>query len=194
MTAPDLDRTTIVPFLADIFARRGDEEYLGEDVTMSEHMLQAATFAEEQGEPDEIVVAALLHDIGHFTSEFGSFSMADTKDRHHEEAGANVLAAFFPSVVTDCVRQHVAAKRYLCAVEQPYFDALSDASVHSLKLQGGPMSQEEVVEFRSQPNASAIVRVRRFDDQGKVAGMETPGFEHFVPKIQRVIDDHLTVA
>ena len=103
---------TIVAFLGDIFERRGGEEYLGEPVTMAEHMLQGAHIAEQQGESEDIIVAALLHDIGHFTSEFGTFSMEDTQDKHHEEAGAEMLEEFFPSIVTDCVRYHVAAKRY----------------------------------------------------------------------------------
>ena len=90
-------RDTIVAFIADIFERCGDEEYLGEAVTMAQHMLQGATLAEKSGARDEIVVAALLHDIGHFTSEFGAFTMADTQDRYHEEAGATVLAQFFPA-------------------------------------------------------------------------------------------------
>ena len=109
MTPPHaLDQSTIVAFLADIFDRRGGEEYLGEPVTMAEHMLQGATLAEEAELPEEVIVATLLHDIGHFTSEFGSFSMQDTEDRFHEEAGARVLEQFVPIIVTDCVRYHVA--------------------------------------------------------------------------------------
>ncbi|GGH27414.1 phosphonate degradation operons associated HDIG domain protein [Cribrihabitans marinus] len=191
MTRPDLTRDTIVPFLADIFERRGGEEYLGEPVTMAEHMLQGATMAERGGLPEDIVVAALLHDIGHFTSEFGTFSMDDTEDRHHEDAGAEVLAPFFPSIVTDCVRYHVAAKRYLCATRPDYFARLSDASVHSLKLQGGPMTDEEVAAFEENPNLKAIVQVRYLDDAGKMADMDTPGFAHFAPVVQRVVDAHL---
>ena len=187
----DLSTETIVPFIADIFERRGSEEYLGEAVTMAEHMLQGAHFAQQSGESEEIVVAALLHDIGHFTSEFGGFEMNDKIDRLHEEAGAKVLDGYFPSIVTDCVRYHVAAKRYLCAVDASYFDCLSEASVHSLMLQGGPMNPDEVAEFERNPNAEAIVRVRRYDDQGKVVGMETPGFAHFAPMVQRVVDGHL---
>ncbi len=185
-----LTRATIVGFLADIFERRGGEEYLGEPVTMAEHMLQGAHLAEVGGEPEEIITAALLHDIGHFTSEFGTFSLNDTHDRYHEEAGAEVLARFFPSVVTDCVRFHVAAKRYLCAVDPRYLDKLSDASVHSLRLQGGPMSDEEAVEFERNPNLAEIVKVRRLDDAGKVPGIEMPGFSHYAPMVQRVVDNH----
>ncbi len=188
---PDIDSLTpdtIVDFIGGIFERRGDEEYLGEPVTMAEHMLQGATIAEQNGQPEEIIVGALLHDIGHFTSEFGTFSMDDTEDRHHEDAGAAVLERFFPSVITDCVRFHVAAKRYLCATKPTYFDRLSAASVHSLMLQGGPMTPDEVAVFEQNPNLKQIVAVRYLDDAGKRDDMETPDFWHFAPMVQRMVD------
>ena len=188
---PELTRDTIVAFLGDIFHRRGGEEYLGEPVTMAQHMLQGATFAEQQGLGEDIIVAALLHDIGHFTSEFGTYRTDDTQDRHHEEAGAQVLAAFFPTLVTDCVRHHVAAKRYLCATRPSYFDRLSAASVHTLNLQGGPMSADEVVAFETNPNLAEIIQVRYLDEAGKVADMITPDYAHFAPMVQRVVDRHL---
>jgi [1-hydroxy-2-(trimethylamino)ethyl]phosphonate dioxygenase len=197
MTAPNpanLSPDNIVAFIGDIFERRGGEEYLGEPVTMAEHMLQGAHLAEQQGEDEIIVVAALLHDIGHFTSEFGTFSMDDTVDKHHEEAGARVVERFFPSIVVDCVRQHVAAKRYICATDPNYFAQLSSASVHSLKLQGGPMSQAEIEEFERHPNIKEIVRVRYLDDAGKIAGMRTPDFAHYAPMLQRAVDAHCRVG
>lgn len=187
----DLTADNIVGFLASIFERRGSEEYLGEPVTMGEHMLQGATFAEQSDQPDEIIVGALLHDIGHFTSEFGTFSMDDTEDRHHEDAGAKVLERFFPSVVTDCCRYHVAAKRYLCATKSSYYDRLSEASIHSLNLQGGPMSADEIAEFEKNPNLKEIIAVRYMDDAGKIAGMQTPDFRHFAPRVQRLVDAHV---
>lgn len=193
MSAPQQDALsadTIVDFLADIFERRGGEEYLGEPVTMAEHMLQAAHFAEKAGEPEVIIVAALLHDIGHFTSEFGTFSMQDIEDRHHEEGGAAVLEKFFPALVTDCVRYHVAAKRYLCAVKPEYLKQLSEASIHSLNLQGGPMNADEVGAFEENPNNAEIVRVRYYDDAGKDAAIGTKPFSHYAPMVQRVVDAH----
>ena len=186
----DLDPGNIVAFLEDIFERRGGEEYLGEPVTMAQHMLQGATIAEKNGMPEVVIVAALLHDIGHFTSEFGTYSPDDTHDRHHEEAGAEVLAAFFPTLVTDCVRYHVAAKRYLCATKPEYFDRLSAASVHTLRLQGGPMDAEEVAEFQKNPNLEQIIQVRYLDEAGKHPDMETPPFAHFAPMVQRIVDAH----
>ncbi len=185
---------TIVPFLGGIFERRGGEEYLGEPVTMAEHMLQGAALAEKADMPERIIVAALLHDIGHFTSEFGTYHPDDTHDRHHEEAGAEVLEAFFPVIVTDCVRYHVAAKRYLCATKPEYLGRLSAASVHSLNLQGGPMDPDEIAEFERNPNVAEIVQVRYLDDAGKHADMETPGFAHYAPMVQRVVDAHCGVS
>ncbi|WP_264213555.1 (R)-1-hydroxy-2-trimethylaminoethylphosphonate oxygenase [Leisingera thetidis] len=194
MSKPDFSELTqnnIVAFIGDIFDRRGDEEYLGEPVTMTEHMLQGATIAEANGQPEEIIVGALLHDIGHFTSEFGTFSMDDTEDRFHEEAGAEVLEQFFPSVITDCVRYHVAAKRYLCATKPEYFNRLSEASIHSLNLQGGPMNAAEVAEMEKNPNLRQIIAVRYLDEAGKRADMETPDYWHFAPMVQRMVDKHM---
>ncbi len=189
----DIDTLTpdnIVEFLGSIFDRRGNEEYLGEPVSMGEHMLQGATMAEQNDQPEEIIVGALLHDIGHFTSEFGMFTMDDDKDRYHEDAGAEVLERFFPTVIIDCVRYHVAAKRYLCATRPDYFKRLSQASVHSLNLQGGPMNEDEVVEFAKNPNLQKIIAVRYLDDAGKNPAMQTPGYWHFAPLVQRMVDAH----
>lgn len=186
----DLNAGNIVEFIASIFDRRGGEEYLGEAVTMAEHMLQGATIAELNDQSEEVIVGALLHDIGHFTSEFGTFTMQDTEDRLHEEAGAAVLAPYFPPVITDCVRHHVAAKRYLCATQPEYFDQLSDASVHSLKLQGGPMSDEEVAAFEKLPHLREIIAVRYLDEAGKQPDLDTRDFQHFAPMVQRMVDRH----
>ncbi len=191
MTAPVLDAATIVPFLAGIFERRGAEEYLGEPVTMAEHMLQGAWFAEQEGASDELIAAALLHDVGHFTSEFGAYSPDDTEDKHHDDAGAEVLGPFFPPVVTECVRLHVAAKRYLCATDPSYDAKLSPASRHTLSLQGGPMNAAEIAQFRSSPFYKEAVRVRLWDEAGKVAGLKTRAFGDYAPLLQRVVDRYL---
>lgn len=191
MTRPDvtaLTPETIVAFLGDIFERRGADSYLGEQVTMSEHMLQGARLAEEAGASDELVAAALLHDIGHYTNEFPDDALAQGIDNHHDEAGAAVLAPFFPTIVTDCVRHHVAAKRYLCATDPDYFARLSPASVHTLNLQRGPMSAAEVEEFGKNPNLEGIVQVRIWDDEGKDPDRTTPPFAHYAPMLQRVVD------
>ena len=193
MSAPDmttLNASTIVDFIGDIFTRRGAESYLGEHVTMSQHMLQAAQLAEQSGATETVIAAALLHDIGHYTNEFPDDALANGTDNLHEEAGARVLAPFFPAAVTDCILHHVAAKRYLCATDPTYFGQLSAASVHTLNLQGGPMDVDEVAAFAREPNLKAIVQVRIWDDQGKDPAITTPGFDHYAPMVSRVAAAH----
>lgn len=189
-----LTKSTIIPFLNDIFDRRGADEYLGEPVTIGAHMLQAAHFARVDGHGDVVVAAALLHDIGHFTGEFigmplesGTVFMEDNTDRQHENAGAAVLAPFFPDLIVDCCRHHVAAKRYLCAREPGYFGMLSEASVHSLNLQGGPMSDDEAAAFESHPHFDAIIAVRRYDEAGKDPDLEVAAFASYVPMLERMV-------
>jgi [1-hydroxy-2-(trimethylamino)ethyl]phosphonate dioxygenase len=180
-------RATIVALIEDIFLRRGADSYLGEEVTMSEHMLQAARLAEEEDGSDVMIAAALLHDIGHYTNEFPEDALDRGIDNHHDAAGARVLEPFFPPEVTEPVRLHVAAKRYLCAVDPAYFGRLSAASVHTLRLQGGPMSPEEVAEFERNPHVGIAVKVRRWDEAAKVRGLPTPTFAHYRPVLERVV-------
>jgi phosphonate degradation associated HDIG domain protein len=177
-----------IGWIAELFERRGAEAYLGEAVTMAEHMLQTAALAQAEGAPDALVAAALLHDIGHFTGALGEYSPEDTVDRRHDLAGAEALASVFPPAVTECVRLHVAAKRYLCAIDANYHDKLSEPSKHSLSLQGGPMSDTEIAEFRRLAFHQDAVRVRLWDDGGKTEGVQTPTFESFRPLLERVVD------
>jgi phosphonate degradation associated HDIG domain protein len=168
-----------------LYARRGAQAYFGEDVSMSEHGLQAAHFAQDSHAPDALVVAALLHDIGHLTESVPDDIADWTKDAGHERSGSRWLASRFGPEISEPVRLHVPAKRYLCATEPAYSQQLSAASVTTLKLQGGPMSSREITAFESEPYWRDAVRVRKWDDQGKIAGLTTPGFEHYRPLIDR---------
>jgi len=189
-----LNADNIVAFIADIFLRRGADSYLGEAVTMSEHMLQGALLAEKVGAGDEIISAILLHDIGHYTNEFPEDALDQGIDNHHDTAGAAVLAPYFPKIVTDCVLHHVSAKRYLCATDARYFGGLSAASVHTLELQGGPFNESEIAEFQKQPHLKAILQVRIWDDLAKVRGVQTPPFAHYESILQNVVDDHRRIS
>jgi phosphonate degradation associated HDIG domain protein len=172
--------------LVAIYARRGAEAYFGEAVTMMEHGLQAAYFAREHGAPDALVVAALLHDVGHLIEAVPD-DIADWKtDAGHERTGCRWLVARFGAQVFEPVRLHVAAKRYLCATDPAYFKRLSDASVITLKLQGGPMSPAEVGSFESEAFWRDAVLLRQWDDQGKITGLSTPDFESYRPMIDRL--------
>jgi gamma-butyrobetaine dioxygenase len=162
-----------------LFKQRGAGAYYGEAVSMTEHMLQAAYFAQAEAAPPTLVIAALLHDVGHLIETVPD-DIADWRtDARHEEVGAGWLAQRFPASVSEPVRLHVPAKRYLCATESAYFAKLSPASVVTLELQGGPMTRDETAHFEAESFYREAVRVRRWDDAGKVAGLATPGLEDY---------------
>ncbi|AKU15879.1 HD domain-containing protein [Luteipulveratus mongoliensis] len=176
----------VVDRLRELFEGEGGRDYLGEDVSMAQHMLQAAQNARAADAADHLVVAALVHDVGHFTGVVSGRELMAGKENHHDDAGADWLAEWFGPEVTEPVRLHVAAKRYLCAVEPAYIDALSEASVYTLDLQGGPMSAAEVAEFEANSHHADAVTLRRWEDAGKDANASTVDFEEFVPTIRAV--------
>jgi phosphonate degradation associated HDIG domain protein len=156
-----------------LFKQRGAGAYYGEPVSMTEHMLQAAYFAQAESAPAALVIAALLHDVGHLIETVPDDIADWTTDARHEEVGSRWLAQRFPASVSEPVRLHVPAKRYLCATESAYFAKLSPASVVTLELQGGPMTRDETARFEAESFYREAVRVRRWDDAGKVAGLAT---------------------
>ena len=169
---------TAVETIGEMFAGPGGRDHLGEPVPIGEHMLQAGALAEAAGAEGALVAAALLHDIGHLLGEDG--------DRHGE-AGANWLSQWFGDAVTEPVRLHVAAKRYLCAVDADYFGLLSAESVRTLSLQGGPMTAAEVAAFEALPFSRAAVAIRRWDDQAKDPVVTPPRFAHFAPLLEAFV-------
>jgi phosphonate degradation associated HDIG domain protein len=168
-------------FIDDIFARfeaYGDERY-GETVTQLEHALQSADLAQRDGAEPRLVVAALLHDYGHFVGGHGDAAQDLGVDVHHEVSGAAALAAWFPAEVLAPIALHVAAKRYLCAVEPGYEAELSTASALSLSLQGGRFTPMECERFEQNRGAADAVRLRRYDDLAKVEDARTPTLDSF---------------
>lgn len=169
-----------------MFARRGAETY-GEGVTQLEHALQAGYLAERQGKPAAQIVAALLHDIGHLMHDLPDDIADQGVDTQHESLASAWLSQYFGPEVSEPVRLHVAAKRYLCHAEPGYFDRLSEASKLSLRLQGGVMSAEEAERFRREPFMKEALEVRRWDDEAKVVGVVTPDLAHFRPAVESVL-------
>jgi phosphonate degradation associated HDIG domain protein len=143
-----------------------------EEVTELEHAVQAAALARADGGSPHLIAAALLHDVGHLVSDDNVTLDQDlAEDHRHERVGARYLARWFGPQVTAPVALHVAAKRYLCAVEDGYLDDLSPSSVRSLHIQGGPMTAPEIDAFERRAHHSDATRVRRWDDRAKVRGL-----------------------
>ena len=177
----------IVDFITDIFTRKGADSYLGEAVTMAQHMLQSAYLAEQNSDDEALICAALLHDIGHYTGEFPADMIAKGLDNYHQISGARILAPFFCDKIIACIQNHVDAKRYLCAIDHQYYDQLSQASKDTLKLQGGPMTEQESNHFSALRYLDEIVQVRRWDDLAKDPDITTPTFAHYRPLLERQV-------
>lgn len=177
---------TLFDQLLGFYERGGGEAYFGEAVTMTEHGLQAASFAQAAGASEALVVAALLHDIGHLVVSVPDDIAQWTGDAHHELIGGQWLARHFGPDVSEPVRLHVPAKRYLCATDAAYFGKLSAASVRTLELQGGRMTPAEVAAFEAERYGRDALLLRRCDDQGKVAGLQTAQFAHYRAMIERL--------
>ena len=177
----------IIDEIIDLFQRHGDAAYHGEAISQTEHALQSAALAERQGAPDTLVVAALLHDIGHLLDGQDEDLADRGLDGRHEEAGCSWLAAHFGPKVTEPIRLHVAAKRYLCAVDPAYLAGLSPASRLSLSLQGGPLEAEKRADFESNPLYHDAIRLRHWDDTAKVPGLKVPGLEYYRARLEAAV-------
>ena len=170
---------TLTEQLWAIYSSRGAGAYFGEVVTTLEHSLQAAYFAQQSDAADALVVAALLHDIGHLIDPAPQDFADWHSDARHEVSGSNWLAQRFGPEVSEPVRLHVSAKRYLCATDSGFLAQLSPASVRTLALQGGAMSGAEIAAFRLEPFHRDAIELRHFDDRGKIAGLRTPDFAYY---------------
>ena len=140
--------------------------YIGEKVTMSEHMIQTAMLAEENNSSNSLICACLLHDYGHFILEDPDALVRKKVDGKHEYIGYEYLKKFFNKDVVEPIKYHVLAKRYL-AREKKYFNSLSDASKISLKLQGGVLNKKKSKEFEKKDFFKHSIKLRKFDEAAK---------------------------
>jgi gamma-butyrobetaine dioxygenase len=169
------DKAARIAVLIELFDRKGIAQYDGEAVSQTSHALQCAALAASEGARSDLVAAALLHDVGHLLSR----ATADEKDDRHHEIGAGFLSNLFDAEVYEPVRLHVSAKRWLCSVDPDYHATLSPASVASLGLQGGPMTQAEALAFSERAFAEEAVAVRRWDDRAKDPAVVVPPLEYY---------------
>ena len=173
--------------IAALYSKWGIHKY-DEDISQLEHAVQCAALARDAGAADDLVIAALLHDIGHLLElESQSGNVNIEIDDRHESTGTKYLAKMFGPGVTAPIALHVDAKRYLCAIEPTYFATLSAGSVRSLELQGGPMSPDEAIRFEGLAGFEAAVALRRWDEQGKLTDLQVSSFDSYLPKMQGLL-------
>ena len=182
---PDRAAARSVDEVLDLYRRFGSDHY-DEAITQLDHGLQCAALAGAEGATDALVAAALLHDVGHLLHLRAGGTGPEVADLDHESVGARYLAGLFGPAVTGPVALHVRAKRYLCAVEPDLVDGLSDGSRASLVRQGGPMDRAEADAFAANPGCADAVRLRRWDDSGKVEGLTVAPLESYVPLLERL--------
>jgi phosphonate degradation associated HDIG domain protein len=168
-----------------LYLTRGHQQYSGEPVTQLQHALQAATLGEAEGADDELVTAALLHDLGHLVHDLGATPTLQGLDDLHQHVATPFLRRLFGTRVVGAVQWHVDAKRYLCATRPGYEAALSADSQRSLVLQGGIFDAADAARFIDRPGAADAVCVRLWDDAAKAAEMHTPPLAHFIERARR---------
>lgn len=173
----------------EILSTKGHEQYGQEAVSQLEHALQCATLAETNNSSPELIIASLLHDFGHLIHNLGEDAADRGIDDRHEYRALGYLKQIFSSAITEPIRMHVNAKRYLCAVDKNYWNSLSPASKISLELQGGIYSETEATEFISQAYAEDAVKLRIWDDLAKVKGLDTPELSYFLPAMNELTVD-----
>lgn len=171
--------------VVELLKQAGAHRYGGEPVSQLDHALQCALLAESEDAPEALVVAALLHDLGHLMHDLGENAAQHGVDDRHQVRALHLLKRVFDSAVLEPIRLHVDAKRYLCCVDSTYHDALSPASKMSLELQGGAFSVEDAKHFITQPYARDAARLRTWDDRAKIPRQPTPELAHYTKIMKR---------
>ncbi len=192
MSSAQTEVATAVDTVIEILVAAEAAEYIGEPVSQLEHGLQAAALAQRAGQPTTVVLAALLHDIGHLIDPSAP-AMDGLGVVDHEGLGAHFLRQLgFSDDVCHLVRSHVQGKRYLCYRKAGYYDALSPASRGTLEWQGGPMDGDEARAFEADPWFETILRMRVFDDRAKSTEASVPPLESYRPLIEAHLHQNQT--
>ncbi|MCF8465213.1 MAG: HDIG domain-containing protein [Flavobacteriales bacterium] len=186
---PNVCIETAVVEVFELFAKHGNADYIGEPISQLEHACQAAQLAEKEGFDNEVILAALFHDIGHLCEMNGEKpNMGGYGVMEHEKLGADFLRVIgFSEKITNLVQSHVAAKRYLCFSDVDYYDNLSEASKKTLEYQGGKMNASEALAFEKLPLFKTIIRMRYWDEKAKEIDVPLPDMNIY----RKMAHDHL---
>ena len=152
--------------------------YIGENVTIAEHMIQSAMIAEKSKSKDNLICSCLLHDYGHFIVDDPDELVRNSKDGKHEDIGYEYLKNFFKKDIVEPIKHHVMAKRYL-ARENKYYNKLSEASKLSLKLQGGVLNNKEALIFEKDEFFKDSIKLRKFDEAAKKIGVKIKNISEY---------------
>ena len=152
--------------------------YIGENVTIAEHMIQSAMIAEKSKSKDNLICSCLLHDYGHFIVDDPDELVRKSKDGKHEDIGYEYLKNFFKKDIVEPIKHHVMAKRYL-AREKKYYNKLSEASKLSLKLQGGVLNNKEALIFEKDEFFKDSIKLRKFDEAAKKIGVKIKNISEY---------------
>jgi phosphonate degradation associated HDIG domain protein len=168
-------------YLIGLYQKYGQEDYIGEPVSQIEHMIQCASIAEAEGYNEEVILAALFHDIGHFCEHLMEVKQMDGYGVvDHEKLGADFLRELhFSENIASLVQNHVQAKRYLTYAYPSYYENLSEASRHTLEFQGGMMSKGEAESFEADPLFETHIQLRRWDEMAKIENRSMPSLDHY---------------
>ncbi len=184
----DVTLDNVVDKLADLFKAIAETSYLDEPITIAEHMLQSAACAKSDG------AAALLHDVGYYVDPLPDNANETDQHKRHDKAAARLLSPVLPAAVAEPIRLHVDAKRYLCAVEPAYYDKLSEASKHTMRLQGGVMDEATTIAFADEAFGPDAVKLRRWDDEGKRPDTVVPGFQAYRAMLRDLVEEQVQKA
>lgn len=189
MTTKNNDSALVVAEVFALLERSGGEQYFGEAVSKLEHAVQCAWHAQQAGADEELVLAALLHDVGHLFDVEGTVRDERVGVVNHDETGAAWLRERgFSERLARMVGGHVGAKRYLTATNEAYLSRLSPASVETLKLQGGPMSAADAEAYGAQPDVRDMLRLRTWDELAKDPKWTGPGLDSYREMMMRHLD------
>ena len=195
-----------------LFDKFGSQDYIGEPVSQTEHMVQAAMQAEKDGQSDEVILASLLHDIGHLVifdhqeeqhntpnnnnsnnNKANITTMGKVGVKNHEKVGADYLRKLdIPYPIPELVEGHVQAKRYLTCINPEYHECLSSASRKSLQFQGGPMTHMESIVFKKNPLFQTFLDMRRYDDAAKETNIKIKDLQYYKEKLTKLLQQYQT--
>lgn len=181
-----MDTLAVFRELLALFERHGARDYIGEEgITQTEHALQCAWAAKEANEAPAMIIAGLVHDIGHLLAFepggdqlplLGSFGVED-----HEKLGAAWLRHRRVSdYICALVGNHVLSKRYLITKNVMALTELSAASQATLTYQGGLLTAAEMEAFEQDPYFAASLRLRQYDNAAKIPNLRTPSLGYML--------------